>query len=119
MPARGLAFRLAVAVLAAPALVLSSTATGGSRPGASTVASEDAAAGAAYRVPASLLEAIGYVNTRWTMPRTPSPDGGRGPMHLLPARLREAAWLTGIPVQRIATDRGANLRGGAAVLARL
>jgi len=80
---------------------------------------EYAEAAAASGVPAPLLAAIGYVNTRWAMPRAASPDGGRGPMHLDGRRLRAAARMTGIPARRLARDRDANVRGGAALLRRL
>ncbi|MFE9608061.1 N-acetylmuramoyl-L-alanine amidase [Streptomyces sp. NPDC006012] len=47
-------------------------------------------------------------------PQAPRPAGRPS---LQPAELRRAARLTGVPVERLRTDPGANVRGGAAVLA--
>lgn len=82
-----------------------------------------------YNVPAELLLAIGYVNTRWETPPVEAgayePDdihgsGGYGPMHLSenPQKntLARASELTGIPQEDLKTDRAANTNGAAAVL---
>lgn len=87
-----------------------------------------------YDVPAELLLAIGYVNTRWEMPPpeasayeqggpsagSPEARGAYGVMSLYqnPSRnsLGRAAGITGLSEEEIKTDRAANIRGGAAVL---
>ncbi len=84
-----------------------------------------------YGVPMVLLKAMGYVNTRWEMPPPEASDyekgdihgwGGYGIMHLVrnpgSDTLGEASTLTGISVERLKTDRAANIMGGAALLAR-
>lgn len=100
--------------------VCASGAPAGARQG--TLEQEFRAAAAEYGVPVELLKAMGYVNTRWEMPSGESRDGGWGIMHLVRNNttdtLGEASRLTGIPVQRLMTDRAANIRGGAALLAR-
>ncbi len=83
-----------------------------------------------YDVPASLLLAMGYVNTRWEMPPPeasaykPGDPHGRGAYGIMQLvrndtadTLGEAARLTGIPEERLKADRGSNIRGGAALLA--
>lgn len=88
-----------------------------------------------YGVPADLLKAMGYVNTRWEMPPPDASDyeeaepregepearGNYGMMSLYknPDRntLGRAAELTGLPEEKLKTDRAANIRGGAALLA--
>ena len=83
-----------------------------------------------HDVPAALLLAIGYVNTRLEMPPAsacgyrrgdPEARGTYGLMALVrnPAEdtLGLAAELTGLPVEDLMTDRFANLCGGAALLA--
>ncbi len=83
-----------------------------------------------YGVPKGLLMAMGYVNTRWEMPPPEASNyeegdihgwGGYGIMHLVknPSAdtLGAAAELTGIPEDTLMTDRGANILGGAALLA--
>ena len=83
-----------------------------------------------YGVPAGLLMAMGYVNTRWEMPPPelsayeeddPHGWGGYGMMALVqnPSTntLGEAAELTGLSEEELKTDRAANIRGGAALLA--
>jgi hypothetical protein len=83
-----------------------------------------------YGVPVGLLMAMGWVNTRWEMP---PPDANRyeegnlhgwgsyGIMALVQNpysdTLGEASRLTGIPEEELKTDRAANIRGGAALLA--
>ena len=89
-------------------------------------------AAAEFGVPADLLMAVAWVNTRGRMPapseaRYEAGDlHGRG--HYGPAGLvrnpfsdtvGKASRLTGIPARQLMTERGANLRGGAAVLSRL
>lgn len=83
-----------------------------------------------FDVPAAVLMAMGYVNTRWEMPPpeaneyAPGSPGGWGSYGLMAlARnprsdtLGEASRLTGIPEEELATDRRSNIRGGAALLA--
>ena len=83
-----------------------------------------------YGVPAGVLMAMGYVNTRWEMPPPelsayedgdPHGWGGYGVMALVqnPSTntLAEAAELTGLSEEELKTDRAANIRGGAALLA--
>jgi hypothetical protein len=89
------------------------------------------AAAREYRVPAPLLIAMGYVNTRLEMPPASASEyhegdlhgwGGYGIMALVrnptSDTLGEAAELTGIPEKKLKTDRASNIRGGAALLAR-
>ncbi len=88
------------------------------------------AAAEEYDVPVEVLLAIGYVNTRWEMPPpeaseyekgSPHGWGGYGIMALVKTpsadTLGEASRLTGIPEEKLKTDRAANIRGGAAILA--
>lgn len=88
------------------------------------------AAAREYGVPADLLMAMGYVNTRWEMPPPeatayekgdPHGRGTYGIMALVQNpfsdTLGKAARLTGIPESRLKTNRAANIRGGAALLA--
>jgi len=83
-----------------------------------------------YGVPKGLLMAMGYVNTRWEMPPPGASEyepgslhgwGGYGIMHLVknPSAdtLGAASKLTGIPEDKLKTDRRANILGGAALLA--
>lgn len=83
-----------------------------------------------FGVPVGILIAMGYVNTRWDMPPPEASDyedgelsswGGYGIMALVknPSAdtLAEASELTGIPEEKLKTDRAANIRGGAALLA--
>jgi len=85
-----------------------------------------------YGVPQDLLLAMGYVNSRWEMPPPSADDyepvdpegrGNYGVMALArnPSRdtLGKAASLTGLSVEALKGDRAANVRGGAAVLAKL
>lgn len=89
-------------------------------------------AGSEYGIPHQLLKAMAYVNTQWEMP--PPEDcvyrprdlhhrGEYGIMQLAqnPSRntLATAAELTGIDEERLKSDRVANIRGGAALLASL
>jgi len=99
---------------------------------ASTLDEEFGRASREYGVPRDLLLAMGYVNTRWEMPppsasdyeeSDPEGQGNYGVMALTrnPARdtLGEAASLTGLSVDDLKSDRASNVRGGAAVLAKL
>lgn len=83
-----------------------------------------------YGVPVELLLALGYVNTRWEMPSREAGNydpgdlhgiGGYGVMHLRQNpevnTLGKASELTGISEEELKTDLGANIMGGAAVLA--
>jgi hypothetical protein len=83
-----------------------------------------------YGVPMEVLMAIGYVNTRWEMPApvvnayeegNPHGWGSYGIMALVQNpysnTLGEASRLTGIPEEHLRTDRAANIRGAAALLA--
>lgn len=83
-----------------------------------------------YGLPVGLLMAVGYVNTRWEMPPPAASEyergnvhgwGGYGVMHLVknPSddTLGRAATLTGLSEKELKTDRKANIRGGAALLA--
>ena len=124
--------RLSGAGLAA-ATLLGSVGTvfaqGRPSPGASLVA-EFKEAAKEYGVPIKLLMAMGYVNTRWEMPPPganvyvagdPHGWGSYGIMALVQNpysdTLGEASRLTGIPAEVLKTDRAANIRGGAALLA--
>ena len=104
-------------------------ARAGSSPEPSLVAEFEQAA-REYGVPVDLLLAMGYVNTRWEMPppganayRMGDPHGwgSYGIMALVQNpysdTLGEASRLTGIPTEVLVTDRAANIRGGAALLA--
>lgn len=84
-----------------------------------------------YKVPVEILFAMGYVNTRWEMPRPEASnyeDGeleGRGTYGIMALvrnpsadTLGEASRLTGIAEAKLRTDRRANILGGAALLAR-
>lgn len=88
-----------------------------------------------YGVPQELLKAMGYVNTRWEMPPpdaseyeeggpvegSPEARGAYGIMSLYqnPDKntLGKAAELTGLSEEALKTDRSANIRGAAALLA--
>src|SRR5262245_53525812 len=98
-----------------------------------------AQASRAAGVPASVLMAVSYLESRWDDHEgSPSTSGGYGPMHLTDvaaghadgrgdgvgrvplASLRTARLagdLTGVAVDRLRTDPAANICGGAAVLA--
>jgi hypothetical protein len=78
-----------------------------------------------YGEPVELLMAMGYVNTRWEMPPPEASAYRRGDLHGIMAlvqnpfsdTLGEASRLTGIPQEVLKTNRAANIRGGAALLA--
>lgn len=74
--------------------------------------------------------AMGWVNTRWEMPAADANEYERGDLHgwgsygimalvqnPFSDTLGEASRLTGIPEKELKTDRAANIRGGAALLA--
>ena len=95
-----------------------------------TIVAEFKEAAQEYGVPTKLLMAMGYVNTRWEMPPPeanvyaagdPHGWGSYGIMALVQNpvsdTLGEASRLTGIPEEVLKADRGANIRGGAALLA--
>lgn len=84
-----------------------------------------------YGVPAEVLAAMGYVNTRWEMPPPelsayeegdPHGWGGYGIMALVqnPSTntLGEASELTGIPEEELKINRRSNILGGAVLLAQ-
>jgi hypothetical protein len=104
-------------------------AQGASSPYSSLVAEFEEAA-ETYDVPASLLLAMGYVNTRWEMPPPeasahksgdPHGRGAYGIMQLVrnddEDTLGEASRLTGISEKDLKRDRKSNILGGAALLA--
>jgi hypothetical protein len=81
-------------------------------------------------IPVELLMAMGWVNTRWEMPPPEANEYERGDLHgwgsygimalvqnPFSDTLGEASRLTGIPEEELKTDRAANIRGGAALLA--
>jgi hypothetical protein len=92
--------------------------------------SEFRSVAAKYKVPKELLFAMGYVNTLWEMPPPEASDyepgdlhgrGAYGIMQLVQTpwedTLGRAASLTGLSEERLKTERAANIRGGAALLA--
>jgi hypothetical protein len=81
-------------------------------------------------VPVELLMAMGWVNTRWEMPPPEANEYEEGDLHgwgsygimalvqnPFSDTLGEASRLTGVPEEELKTDRAANIRGGAALLA--
>jgi hypothetical protein len=78
------------------------------------------AAGAELGVPARLLRAISYVETRWQMVEGHEEHAGLPPAHGLMAlrgeRLREGAARSGLTEMLVRTDVAANVRGAAALL---
>jgi hypothetical protein len=87
-------------------------------------------AGEEHGVPVELLMAMGWVNTRWEMPPPEANEYEEGSLHgwgsygimalvqnPFSDTLGEASRLTGIPEEELKTDRAANIRGGAALLA--
>ena len=83
-----------------------------------------------HGVPMELLMAMGYVNTRWEMPPPGANEYEEGDLHgwgsygimalvqnPFSDTLGEASKLTGIPEEELKTNRAANIRGGAALLA--
>lgn len=76
--------------------------------------------GAEFGVPASVLRAIGYVETRWQMveghEEFPGLPAAHGVMALRGERLRRGARLAGLPEASVRTDAAANVRAAAALL---
>jgi hypothetical protein len=83
-----------------------------------------------YGVPMGLLMAMGWVNTRWEMPSPEANEYQKGDLHgwgsygimalvqnPFSDTLGEASKLAGIPEDELKTNRAANIRGGAALLA--
>ena len=83
-----------------------------------------------HGIPVELLMALGWANTRWEMPPPEANDYERGDLHgwgsygimalvqnPFSDTLGEASRLTGISEEELKTDRAANIRGGAALLA--
>ncbi len=96
----------------------------------SSLKKEFESAATEYRIPNELLLAMGYVNTIWEMPPPEASDyepgdlhgrGAYGIMQLVQTpwedTLGRAASLTGLSEERLKTERAANVRGGAAILA--
>lgn len=96
----------------------------------SSLGKEFRSAAEEYDVPRELLLAMGYTNTFWEMPPPTATDFERGDIHghgtygvmqlyQNPAKntLGRAAELTGLSEEALKSDRAANVRGGAAVLA--
>lgn len=84
-----------------------------------------------FGVPVELLVAMGWVNTRWEMPSPQTSEYEEGNIHGIglygimalvqnPSAdtLGEAAELTGLSEEELKNDRSANIRGGAALLAK-
>jgi photosystem II stability/assembly factor-like uncharacterized protein len=107
--------RAAPALLAA-VVALVASGSGAARPSLSHTVREVAAA---YRVPARLLLAVGYANTRWRMPKGQALNGGYGVMDLTPAQLRVAARLARVDPALARRDLRENVRAGAALLSSL
>lgn len=97
----------------------------------STLRSEFEAAASEFDIPAEVLMAMGWVNTRWEMPPPDANVYEEGDLHGVgmygimalvknPSSntLGEAAELTGISEETLKGERVANIRGAAAVLAK-
>jgi hypothetical protein len=95
----------------------------------SSVLAEFKEAAKDHGVPVELLMAMGWVNTRWEMPSPEANEYEKGNLHgwgsygimalvknPFSDTLGEASRLTGIPEEKLKTDRAANIRGGAALL---
>lgn len=92
-------------------------------PAAPTQAQLDAIfAGAeqSFNVPAPLLKAIGYTETRWQMVKGevefPGQEAAYGIMALRGARVTEGARLAGVSPEAVRTDPAANIRAAAALM---
>ena len=96
----------------------------------SSLVAEFRGAAEEHGVPVELLMAMGWVNTRWEMPPPEANEYEEGSLHGWGSygimalvqnpysdTLSEASRLTGIPEEELKTDRAANIRGGAALLA--
>ena len=83
-----------------------------------------------HGVPVELLMAMGWVNTRWEMTSPEANEYQKGDLHgwgsygimalvqnPFSDTLGEASKLAGIPEEELKTNRAANIRGGAALLA--
>jgi N-acetyl-anhydromuramyl-L-alanine amidase AmpD len=79
-----------------------------------------AVAGTEFGVPAPLLKAIGYVETRWQMveghPEFPGQPAAYGIMAIKDDQLEPAAALAGVAVREARQDPAANIRAAAALL---
>lgn len=119
MPKLRVMLLLAVGVVAFSGVVVSSAPVEAQQ---RSLEAEFRSAEREYGVPAELLMAMGYVNTRWETPAERSRDGGWGVMHLVDNSstdtLSEASRLTGIPKAQLRTNRSQNIMGAAALLAR-
>jgi N-acetyl-anhydromuramyl-L-alanine amidase AmpD len=77
-------------------------------------------AGKSFNVPANLLKAVGYVETRWQMVQGQEEFEGQpivhGLMGLKGEQLQRGASLAGVSVQAARTDVQANIRAAAALL---
>lgn len=95
-----------------------------------TLVAEFEKAAEEYGVPAEVLMAMGYVNTRWEMLPPEANEYEKGDLHgwgsygimalvqnPFSDTLGEASRLTGIPEEELKRSRVANIRGGAALLA--
>lgn len=100
-------------------------------PGDSALEREFAEAARRFRVPEEVLLAMGLVNTGLEMPQPKANEYEPGDLHGWGAygimqlvqnpssdTLGEASRLTGIPEERLKTDRASNIMGGAALLAK-
>ncbi|MEO3848261.1 N-acetylmuramoyl-L-alanine amidase [Streptomyces sp. B8F3] len=130
MPGRLARCAAATAVLV-PLLAAGSPAASSVPSGTGALQESFAAAARQYGVPESVLLGVAYLESRWDAhDGAPSVAGGYGPMHLTDLRaatgegggrgtqtVQRAARLSGIPAARLRTDPGANVRGGAALLA--
>jgi hypothetical protein len=97
----------------------------------SDLSSEFEAAAQEFNVPVEILIAMGWVNTRWEMPSPKVNEYEEGNLHGMglygimalvqnPSSdtLGEASKLTGISEDMLKSNRAANIRGGAALLAK-
>ncbi|RYZ38563.1 MAG: N-acetylmuramoyl-L-alanine amidase [Myxococcaceae bacterium] len=75
-----------------------------------------------FNVPAELLKAVSYTETRWQMVRGTEEFPGQSPafglMALRGADLEQGAALAGVSVEAARTDAAAHLRAGAALLSQ-
>ncbi len=110
--------------------VMGSTSTMAQSEPDSDLSSEFEAAASEFGVPVEVLIAMGWVNTRWEMPPPGINEYEEGNLHGMglygimalvqnPSSntLGDAAELTGLSEDELKTDREANIRGGAALLA--
>ncbi|RKH49943.1 golvesin C-terminal-like domain-containing protein [Corallococcus llansteffanensis] len=76
-----------------------------------------------FNVPAELLKAVSYSETRWQMVKGTEEFPGQSPafglMALRGTDLEQGAALAGVSVEAARTDAAANIRAGAALLSRL